>query len=80
MDDPQTDDEWRACCAISKALLAIDSAKQYGLIEGGPTIHVDRCLEILERGKERGIEPTDADVEWAIVELSRPHAERPPES
>jgi len=39
--------------------LLLDSARQYGLVTGGPEIDVERCEEILTLGKARGIEPKE---------------------
>jgi hypothetical protein len=38
-------------------VLALDSCRQYGLIEWDQEIDVDRCVEILERGRARGYAP-----------------------
>ena len=37
--------------------LALDSARQYGLVTGGPVIDVDRCWELLARGRAKGFVP-----------------------
>jgi hypothetical protein len=35
----------------------IDACRQYGLLTGGPKVNSDRCIEILDRAKAKGIEP-----------------------
>jgi hypothetical protein len=61
--DPQTRTEWQEAVDCAEGLLALDSARQYGLIAGGPEVNVDRCLEILRAGFERGIKPSEDAVE-----------------
>jgi helix-turn-helix protein len=61
MHNPQTVDEWQAAVDGADFLLLIDSARQYGLIEGGPKANVDRCVEILTRGVDLGIFPSAPD-------------------
>lgn len=38
-------------------MVAIDAAKKYGLIEWAGEVNVDRCVEILARGRKRGFVP-----------------------
>jgi hypothetical protein len=38
MTDPTTDQEWRAAATLAEVMLDIDSARQYGLITGGPVV------------------------------------------
>jgi hypothetical protein len=52
--------------------LALDSARQYGLIKGGPEVNVARCVEILKRGRQLGITPAPDAVEKFAQELARP--------
>ncbi len=54
---PRTPRECQAAADAAAWALALDSCRQYELIEGGPLIDVDRCLLILERAKKRGITP-----------------------
>ena len=60
--DPRSRAEWQLAADGAHTLLCIDSAKQYGLIEGGPVINVERCEVILERAKIRGITPKFSDA------------------
>lgn len=62
--DPRGRGEWQEAADDAYTLLLIDSAKQYGLIEGGPTINVERCEVILDRAKIRGIAPS---VSFALL-------------
>ena len=65
--DPQTTEEWQDAVDAAQALLEIDSAKQYGLITGGPDADVQRCEEILLYGKAQGIYPRDDCVQRFIA-------------
>ena len=58
---PRTRREWQAAVDAAEWALVVDSCRQYGLIEGGPDIDVDRCLLILERAKMRGITPAKVE-------------------
>ncbi len=66
-EDPQTPEEWQAAADGADFLLLLDSARQYGLIEGGPEANVGRCVEILERAADQGIFPTPLDRRRAWV-------------
>jgi hypothetical protein len=47
----------------AEGALALDSARKYGLITGGPAVDVDRCIECLEAGKRRAILPSPDAIE-----------------
>ena len=66
--DPQTPEEWQDAVDGAQALLEIDSAKQYGLITGGPDADVQRCEEILLYGKALGVTPSDDCAQRFISE------------
>lgn len=55
--------------ALARALLLVDSARQYGLIAGGPTTNVTRCEEVLARAQARGVVPTSDEIDGAIDAL-----------
>ena len=62
--DPETAAEWQEAVDAAEWLIHVYSAKQYGLVTGGPgSIDVERCEEILKRGRARGIRPTAGVVE-----------------
>jgi hypothetical protein len=65
--NPRTPAEWQEAVDGAEACLLLDSARQYGLIEGGPGVNVDRCVGILEHGRARGIVPTTEGVERMIA-------------
>jgi hypothetical protein len=72
--DPRTPEEWQEAVNMAEFLLALDSCKQYGLIEGGPTVKFERALKIIERGKARGVVPAPFEEElmkmYLITEAS----------
>lgn len=61
--DPRTREEWQAAVDAAHACLCLDSARQYGLVTGGPAVDAARCAEILGRGKAMGIVPSPDAIE-----------------
>jgi hypothetical protein len=59
MTEPQNPKEWQEAIDAAEFYLALDSARQYGLLTGGPTVNVERCIDILERGKRLGYRPAN---------------------
>lgn len=51
---------------ICNFLLKVDSARQYGLLEGGPDIDADKCIHYTEWGKRLKIYP---DEDFIMPEL-----------
>ncbi len=66
MDEPQTLDDWQDVADLSTTYLALESARQYGLIEGGPEVNVERCEELLAGAAALGIEPRDDAIERCL--------------
>jgi hypothetical protein len=63
---PQTEKEWREAVDAAAGALAIESARLYGLVTGGPTVDVLRCEAILKEGARLGFEPpADAGERYA---------------
>ena len=67
--DPKTVAEWQEALDQAEMLLRLDACRCYGLITGGPTVNVDRCVEILRRGKSKGYLPTEAGVRDQLDKL-----------
>ena len=65
MRDPQTSAEWREAVDSAQFFLALDSCRQFGLLEGGPSVNVERCEEIIRRGEKLGFRP--APIEQLAV-------------
>lgn len=67
--DPTTPAECQEAVDAAEGALALDAARQYGLITGGPTIDVQRCISILKRGKSRGVTPHPQAIERFAASL-----------
>ena len=63
MRDPQTRAEWQEAADAAQMMLALESCKLYGLLQGGPHVNVMRCEEILERARAKGIDPRPVEEE-----------------
>lgn len=70
MRDPETPEEWQTAVDTAHGLLAVHSARAYGLIAGGPIVDVDRCAEIIRRGADQGITPSVDAIENVAAALS----------
>lgn len=55
MKSPQTPGEWQEAVDAATGALALDAARWYGLVQGGPTVNVVRCEQIIQEGRRRGI-------------------------
>lgn len=69
--EPKTVEEWREVVLGACALRAVHDCKLYGLFTGGPAINVERCDELIERGRARGIVFSREDVNAAAVGIIR---------
>jgi hypothetical protein len=69
MKEPRTKRQWQDAVDAAEGALTLDSARQYGLVTGGPVVNVERCVEILSKGKARGITPSADAIEQFIAEL-----------
>lgn len=74
--EPETDEQWQEAVDLAEACIMLDSAIKYGLVTGGPRINVDRCQELLDRGKVRGTFPRQDAVERFIAAYNA--APKPP--
>lgn len=70
--DPLTPVEWQEAVDAAEAYLALESAKAYGLVRGGPVVNVQRCEQLLRDGKQRGYSPLKENVERVIKSLAIP--------
>jgi hypothetical protein len=66
---PKSDADWQSVVDAAEAFLALDSARQYGLIAVDVVVDVDRCLAILSEGKKRGFAPSKDAIERLVTEL-----------
>ena len=60
---PQGDAEWQNAADAAHALLAVDAARAYGLISGGPDVDTGRCAEVLDRAHGMGLAPAEDAIE-----------------
>ena len=71
--DPQTPEEWQTAATMAHLLLTIESARMYGLIEGGPKVDLQRCEQILELARRRKVYPqklTDQEIGAFIAQIN----------
>jgi len=61
--DPRTPAEWQEVVDGARAFLLLDDCRLYGLLTGGPKIDRDRCIELIERGRARGVVPQRDPIE-----------------
>jgi hypothetical protein len=62
---PETPAEWQEAVNAAEFMLLLDSARQYGLVSGGPEGDLERCRDMLKRGADLGYTPT------VVTELQR---------
>lgn len=67
--DPTTPEEWQEAVDLAHGCLALDSARQFGLITGGPVVDVDRADYILTQGRSRGFTPANDAVERFVQRM-----------
>ncbi len=66
MKDPQTPEEWQEAVDMAEFYLTLESARMYGLVVGGPDVNSERCLDILERGKAKGVKPSPEYIQRCL--------------
>jgi hypothetical protein len=66
MDEPETTKEWQEAVNLAELYSLVDSAIKYGLIDYSGKINIERCDDILERGRKRNIYPVKAQVDQLI--------------
>ncbi len=52
---PITEADWQMAVDAAAACLSIESARQFGLIIGGPEVDIERCTQIVAQGIDLGI-------------------------
>lgn len=65
--NPQTPEEWQETVDAADALLHIQSAEAYGFITGAPSVNVERCEQLLEAARRRGVTPSAGNIERYIA-------------
>jgi hypothetical protein len=64
--DPQTPAEWQEAVDLATFYLALDSARKYGFVTGGPEVNVERTELVLNRGRELGFVPSSDAIERCL--------------
>lgn len=72
---PQNPREWQDAVDAAHGALALDSARQYGLVTGGPTVNVPRCAMILDQGRKMGVIPSTYAIERFVMSWIEASAE-----
>jgi hypothetical protein len=70
--NPKKPGEWREAVDAAHGALTLESARQFGLVTGGPEVDVERCEEILHRGAALGYLPGPDAIENFIHALANP--------
>lgn len=76
LQEPTTPDEWRRAVTLAEVCLDLDAARRYGLVTGGPDVDVERCVDLLKRGRQRGVVPVAAAVNAATQAFVRDLCDR----
>lgn len=62
--EPQTRQEWQEAADAAEGALALASAREYGLVTGGPQVDLHRCSLIIARAREEhGVTPARDCIE-----------------
>ena len=69
MKEPKTREEWQEVTDMCHFYLLLDSARQYGLVDGGPQINVKRCEQLFSKATRLGFSPSPGSVERLTAEL-----------
>jgi len=67
MRNPRTKSEWQEAADAAQGALALDSARMYGLVIGGPKVNQERCIEILEKANARRVVPSPNAVQRFVA-------------
>ncbi len=68
-NDPQTPEQWQLAVDAAEGVLAVELCRLLGLIDGGGKADADRCADIIKRGAEQGITPSERAVSDFVVEV-----------
>lgn len=66
--DPTTPAEWQEAVDAAEGALALESARLYGFVTGGPAVNTVRCEEILRAGAELGVTPSRDAIDRFVDE------------
>ena len=71
MKTPKKPREWQEAVDAAHGALALESARIYGFVTGGPVVNVERCRLFLSKGKKLGYVPRPEAIEQFIHALAR---------
>lgn len=71
MKTPKKPGEWQEAVDAAHGALALEAARYYGLVTGGPVVNAERCQDILRKGKKLGYVPRPEAIEQFIHGLAR---------
>ncbi len=71
MRNPINRSEWQDAVDLADFFITLDSARQYGLVEGGPKVNLERCEELLAAGSKRGIVPRPDAIDRCLAGLGK---------
>lgn len=54
---------WQVLVDGAEGALALDSARKFGLVTGGPEVNIERCEQILREGLSHGYRPSTDAIE-----------------
>lgn len=70
--EPKTREEWQEAADAAEGALALDAARKFGLVTGGPVVDVERCTAILDAAAEDwGVKPRLDAIERYLQALRR---------
>ena len=68
--NPRTRADWQDAVDAAHGALTLESARLYGLVTGGPIVNVDRCEEIISKGKQRKIFPSEDAIKRFVESIN----------
>jgi len=67
--EPRTREEWQEAADAAEGALALDSARKYGLVTGGPVVDVERCTALIDAARAGGITPAKDAIERFVAAM-----------
>jgi hypothetical protein len=73
---PASLDEWQEAVDCADLLVALEAAREYGVMIDGPEVNLERCYAILEEGRARGIVPRPRATALPVATTSKEGSDR----
>jgi len=79
---PHTRQQWQEAVTSAHHFLLLDAARQYGLIEGGPRVNLDRCKSLIKQARKKKIQPDSSEeaLKAFLVEIGAVRVEEAPKA